>query len=290
MVTTEEITVTCADGVKLHALLLIPEKPKAVVQFNGGTGAKKEFYQPFIEHLAQQGYLCCLWDYRGSGLSAPPSLKGCNYTFSDYGLKDMPAVKSYLRGRYPQLPFLVVGHSAGGQQWGFMQDHSDVKGLLGFGVSVGYAPYMPFAYRMQSHFFFYMFTPLSVLFTGYVAAKRFGIMEDLPKNVVREWRDWCAKPDYFFNPKFYGKTVPVGEFKNYPFPVHVVTAIDDTISNQRSVPAFWKHVESSKGITHQLITPQQYGVKAIDHFGFFKKNMKDTLWGEAVQVLDGFLE
>lgn len=289
MVTTEDVTITCDDGVELHAVLLIPNKPKAVVQFNAGTGAKKEFYQPFLEHLAVHGYVCCLWDYRGSGLSAPPSLKGCSYRFADYGLKDMPAVKAYLRSRFQQLPFMVVAHSAGGQQWGFLPDNTDVKGMLNFGVSVGYAPYMPLGYRLQSYFFFYMFSPLSIALTGYVAAKRFGIMEDLPKNVVREWRDWCSKPNYFFDKKYYGKTVPTGEFKNYPFPVHVVTAVDDTISNERSVPAFWKHVHSHAGVSHQFIRPEQYGVKVIDHFGFFKKNMKDSLWVEAVEKLDSFL-
>lgn len=289
MINKENITITCADGVELKGLLLLPENAKAVVQFNAGTGAKKEFYQPFLEHIASHGYICCLWDYRGSGESAPATLKGCNYTFSDYGIKDMPAIKAYLRQRFNHLPFLVVAHSAGGQQWGFINEQHDVKGMLGFGISVGYAPYMPFGYRMQSHFFFYLFTPLSVLFTGYVAAKRFGIMEDLPKNVVLQWRDWCSKPNYFFNDKFYGKTVPIGHFKNYPFPLHIVTAVDDTISNKRSVPAYWNNIHSHAGITHQYISPQEYGLKTIDHFGFFKKNMKDTLWAEAIKKLDSFI-
>lgn len=40
----EKFETYCADGVKLSGLLLIPEKPKAVIQFNCGTATKKEFY------------------------------------------------------------------------------------------------------------------------------------------------------------------------------------------------------------------------------------------------------
>ncbi len=289
MVTNEKISITCADGVVLKGLLLIPQNPKAVVQFNTGTAAKKEFYLPFLQYLTEHNYLCCLWDYRGSGESAPLSLKGCNYTFSDYGLKDMPAVKNYLANRYPNLPLVIVGHSAGGQQLGFVDDLSNVNGLLGFAVSTGYMPHMPLGYRMLSNYFFYIFTPISLLFTGHIAAKRFGIMEDLPKNVALEWRDWCEQPEYFFNAKFYGKTVPTGNFQNYTFPVHIVWATDDPISNKNSIPSFWNNVKSTAQISFQKISPQQFGLKKIDHFGFFKKNMQATLWPQAVEKLNSFI-
>lgn len=289
MITKENISVTCSDNVELKGLLLIPENPKGVVQFNTGTGAKKEFYLSFLEYLTENGYICCLWDYRGSGDSAPKSLKNCDYTFSDYGVKDMPAIKNYLRVRFPNLPFLVVAHSAGGQQWGFVEDQSDVKGFLGFAISTGYAPGQPFPFRLQSNYFFYVFTPLSILFTGYIAAKRFGHMEDLPKNVVLEWKKWCAKPNYLFNEKFMGKTVPTGQFKNYTFPIHIIWTPDDPISNKNTIPAYWKNVESSAGIVFQEAKAQQYNTKLIGHFGFFKKDMKDSLWKEALQKLDSFI-
>jgi len=100
MVEEEKFTATCIDGVQLNGLLLIPENHKAVVQFNCGTGAKKEFYKPFLSYLAAHGYVCALWDYRGSGESAPKDLANCDFTFRDYGIKDMPTIKSYLRSRF----------------------------------------------------------------------------------------------------------------------------------------------------------------------------------------------
>lgn len=289
MIVKESISVQCIDGVTLKGLLLIPSQAKGVVQFNGGTGAKKEFYLPFLEFLAENGFVCCLWDYRGSGDSAPLSLKKCDFSFLDYGRQDMTAIKKYLTHRFPDLPYLLVGHSVGGQQVGFMDDLSNVKGLLSFAVSTGYLAYMPLSYRILSTYFFYFFSPLSVALTGYVKAKPFGYMENLPKNVVKEWREWCAKPDYFFNEQFYGKTVPVGNFQSYDFPVHVYWATDDPISNKKSIPAYWNNIKNSHLMTIQKIQPKDYHQKTIAHFGFFKKQLKDTLWQEALVKLNYFL-
>lgn len=289
VISTEKFSATCADGVVLQGILLIPDSPKAVVQFNCGTATKKEFYLPFLTYLAEHGFICCLWDYRGSGDSAPADMKNCLFTFRDYGIQDMPAIKRFLEAKFPSLPFLLVGHSAGGQQTGFMDQLESVKGMVNFAVSTGYLPYMPLTYRLKSNYFFYVFTPLSILFTGYLKAKNFRIMEDLPRNVVREWRDWCEKETYLFDPKFYGKTVPKGHFQEYTFPIHTFWTADDTISNERNTQNYWKNVKGTKPITFEQLRPADFGLKAIGHFGFFKKSMQETLWPLVLDRLEGFL-
>jgi predicted alpha/beta hydrolase len=285
----ETIEVQCADGVKLKGILLIPAQPKAVVQFNCGTATKKEFYLAFLSYLAENGYVCCLWDYRGSGDSRPATLKGCEFAYRDYGLQDMPAVKTYLQARFPELPFLLFGHSAGGQQVGLMPDLKGIKGMVNFAVSTGYAPNMPTGYRLRSFYFFRIFTPLSILFTGYLKAKKFGYMEDLPKNVVREWRDWCAKKDYLFDSKFLGKTIPTGVYHDLPFPIHTFWTVDDEISNEKNTQNFWRNMRGRHPITFTRLEPAALGLKGIGHFGFFRKEMKDLLWVKALEQLDGYL-
>lgn len=286
----EKFHLKCTDGIILKGLLLLPENPKAVIQFNCGTATKKEFYLPFLEFLSQHNYICCLWDYRGSGESAPNNLKDCMYTYSDYGLKDMPAIKKYLNDRFANLPFLFFTHSTGGQQIGFMNNLENVAGAVNFAVSTGYLPHMQLSYRLQSNYFFHIFTPLSITFTGYLKAKKFGYMEDLPKNVVNEWKAWCLKKDYFFDASFYGKSIPEGNFKKFDFPIHTFWTKDDKISNERNINDFWKHIKSSKPITFTSINPKEYGVKSIGHFGLFKKNMREKLWHLAIKKLNEFIE
>jgi predicted alpha/beta hydrolase len=290
MISRKDFETNCEDGIKLKGTLLIPEKVKAVVQFNCGTGTKREVYLSFLTYLAENGYLCCLWNYRGSGKSSSENLGQCDFTFSDYGTKDMVAIKKYLNEAFPDFPFLMIAHSAGGQQIGFMDNLNNVKGVINFAVSSGYYSNMPFAYRIKAYFYFYVFTPISVLFAGYVKAKPFGLMENLPRKVVYEWRDWLEKENYFFDKKFYGKTIPIGHFKNYKFPIHTYWTTDDTISNEKNIQLYWKNISSEKEISFTKLVPEEFGMKKIDHFGFFKKRMQDNLWQNVVTRLNMLLE
>lgn len=287
MIRTEEFETNCEDGVELKGILLIPDQPKALVQFNCGTATKRDFYLPFLTYLAENDYLCCLWNYRGSEKGF--RLKGCDFRFSDYGIKDMPAIKSYLENRFKDLPFLFVGHSAGGQQIGFIKNLNNVKGNINIAVSSGFYGNMPLAYRLKAYFFFYIFSPISAFLNDYVKAKPYGLMENLPKNVVFEWRDWLEKADYFFDKKFYGISVPKGNFNNFTFPIHVYYSTDDTISNVSNTKAFWRNVKSNKTITFRELSPEEFGLKKIDHFGYFKKSMKEKLWPDIVIQLDKFI-
>lgn len=115
-------------------------------------------------------------------------------------------------------------------------------------------------------------------------------MEDLPKNVVNEWKDWCMKKYYFFDEKFYGKTIPKGNFKNFTFPIHTIYSIDDPISNERNTSNFWKHIESSKPISFTRIIPSELNVKSVGHFGLFKREMKDKLWLLALKKIEEFIK
>lgn len=285
----DKFEVECEDRVILRGDLLIPNKPKAVVQFNCGTAVSKEFYRSFVMYLAENGYVVCLWDYRGNGNSSAESLRYCDFCFSDYGLKDMPAIKYFLRSQFPELPFFILGHSVGGQQIGFMNDLNDVKAVINFAVSSGYYAHMSFVYRMKAYFFFYFFTPLSILIKGYVKAKPFGFMENLPKKVALEWRSWVEKEDYLFDDAFFGKSIPKGQFHNFKFPIHIYWTSDDNISNPKNLEAFWKHIQSEKGISFTQLNPEELNLNKIDHFGFFKRSMKKPLWNEVVLRLDHYL-
>lgn len=283
-------TITTKDGIILKGTLFTPKQvPKALVQINPGTATKTSFYIPYAKFLVENGYSVFLWNYRGFCESRDgQSLAKKDYRFSDIGRFDIPAVTGYLKDLYPKLPLYVVGHSAGGQQIGLSENNHLIDGLVAIAVSVGYYGFMPWHYRVQAYFFFYLFGPLATLLTGYVPAKRFGFMEDLPRKIVREWGEWCARRDFLFDGKFRGRTIPTGNYEALPFPVEVFTATDDTISNRRSVPVFWDHVKSQKGIRFHWYDPKDLGRKEIGHFGYFRQENKDPIWTETLEALEGF--
>ena len=52
----EDFETISEDGITLKGILLIPDNPKAVIQFNCGTATKKEFYLSFLTYLAAVSY------------------------------------------------------------------------------------------------------------------------------------------------------------------------------------------------------------------------------------------
>jgi predicted alpha/beta hydrolase len=288
----QKLKIKCEDGVELSAILLLPDgQPKAVVQINSATATPKEYYLPFANYLVENGFVACVYDYRGTCESTPESgLRGCMYDYMMFGQLDMPAVLEFLDVQFPDLPKLIMGHSVGGQKVGFMPNHHKIKGMVTFATSVGYWGFMPWKYRIQTHFFFHIFTPISNFLFGYVAAKRLGLMEDLPKQIVLDWRNWCSVPEYFFNSKYASGSADKAFFQDLTFPIQVYWTTDDPISNVRSVPMFWKHVKSLGGIKIDCIIPQEIGAKEIGHFGFFRRKFKETLWVKALKDLESFIK
>lgn len=285
------IKITCADGVELSGELLTPiQAAKAIVQINGATATPYHFYLPIAKFLVEHGYAVLVYDYRGICSSTPPGgLRGCEYEYLDWGQYDMPAVLSWLQERFPDVPKLALGHSVGGQLIGFVPEHRSYVGMVAVASSAGYWGFMPLGYRLQTHFFFEVFRPLSKAIWGYTAAKRFGLMEDLPKNMTDTWRAWCSVPSYFFDPKFAPESSDKGAFKELEMPIQLFWMTDDPIANRRAVEAFWSHFRSKGGVRTEAVRPHDYGFKKIGHFGFFRKSGRQTLWPKVLQTFEGYL-
>ncbi len=286
---TEPFITTCLDGVVIHGELMIPPKARGIVQFNCGTATHPKVYRHFLQYLTQAGFVCALWHYRGSGPDSG-NLAYCEHWYSDYGCQDIPAVKNYLLERFSHLPLIMMGHSTGGQQIGLMDDLSGIAGCVNIGVSCGYLPHMPLIYRCQGYWYFYAFVPTSIAMRGYVASKALGIMEDLPRNVATQWRDWCAKEDGFFDPSIRGQSVPDKLFYDVDYPITVYHASDETISTQRNTHNFWRHIDTQSSLDITCLNLADHPVKKIDHFGYFSRDLKDSFWPRVLADLNSFVK
>lgn len=61
-----------ADGLEISALCIMPEEKteyRAVIQLVHGMSEHKERYIPFMEYLAEKGYITVIHDHRGHGKS-----------------------------------------------------------------------------------------------------------------------------------------------------------------------------------------------------------------------------
>ena len=299
-----DATVTCADGVTLPVRLRYRPAgtaPLAAIAFHPGTAVPIQFYNRFLDFLAGEGFVVASYDNRGTGGSRPPGgLRGCTYRYLDYGTMDAVAVLDFVRDTFPELPLLIVGHSAGGQQLPLYpaQAYRGVRGALLFAVSTGYVAGLANYCKPQALAFWHLIGPALTAAYGYPRLSKIGLMEDLPTGVYRDWRRWCRSPDYFFDARFrsggseahetvnsLGAPVPTPAWDAMAFPVRHVHAPTDEISSLRNVRTFWRHWRPAGGVEQVVLAPADFGGEPIRHFDYFRRRFADTLWAESVAWL-----
>lgn len=103
------------DDLKLHGVIIRPEKPKAIIQILHGMCEYKERYEDFMRFFAERGYIVVCHDHRGHGDSVlREEDRGYLYDFSGQAIvEDAALVTRYVKETYPNLPVYLFGHSMG---------------------------------------------------------------------------------------------------------------------------------------------------------------------------------
>lgn len=105
-----------SDGLCLKGCIVHPDTPCiGIVQLVHGMAEYKERYLPFMEALANAGYVCIIHDLRGHGESVKDR-DDLGYFYNlhaDFVLQDVKQVSSFIKEEYPNLPFYLFGHSMG---------------------------------------------------------------------------------------------------------------------------------------------------------------------------------
>ena len=102
----------------LDGLVVEPEEGvqrTALLQLSHGMSEYKERYLPFMEFMAEHGVVCVIHDHRGHGKSVKSEQDlGFMYGAGGAGLvEDLFQVTVWAKKEYPDLPFILMGHSMG---------------------------------------------------------------------------------------------------------------------------------------------------------------------------------
>jgi predicted alpha/beta hydrolase len=197
----EQVELIASDGVILAATRFAPStQAKAVVVLPTAMGVKQDFYAPFAQFLAAQGFAVLTFDYRGMGQSVPAqyrtSLRGFKADLFDWAERDYNSVLREARAWVPDVPLLVVGHSLGGQLPGLLPDNHLIDGLLTVAAGSGYWPHNAPPTRRVVWLMWYFAVPLYTRLFGYFPGKKVRKVGDLPKGVIHQWAQWCKSPYY----------------------------------------------------------------------------------------------
>lgn len=281
MNTFENLTITCADSYSLTARFYQAKQSthRLPILVCPATGITQGFYHHFIEWLAQQGSDVLVFDFRGIGESLHSPLRQSKASIQDWGQLDIPAAIETLLNKTGKQQVILLGHSAGGQLLGIVSNYKKVAQVIAISGSTGHVKGLKGRTKRMAPVMFKMIFPVSSLVKGYGATKFLGMGENLPKNVAKQWAEFCSKPGYVMNA--IGKTIFEDYHNEIQCPIAVYWSSDDEIATEANVKDLLRLYP--KATTEMIeLKPKDTGHKAIGHMLMFKKSHQN-LWPTMTQ-------
>ena len=276
------ITLAAHDGHPLVGYQFDPiHPPRASIVIASAMAVPQSFYAPFAQYLASKGYAVWTFDYRGTGESLRGSMRGMKADLSDWVVRDYDAVVNVAANAHPGVPVFAVGHSFGGQCAPLLPSRARLAGLINIAVGSGSRRHNAPGIRHTAPLMWHILAPLLCPLFGYFPGARIGVIGDIPTGAMFQWRRWCLTPDYILS----GEPGAREAYASAEFPVLGLMFADDELlleDGARMLHAAY----TGRPADYRLITPAEFGLKRIGHFGFFKPQSEAALWPEVTKWID----
>jgi len=278
-------TISTPDGTQLALRVFEPDSPDhGNVVIGGAMGVRQDYYTPFAQWLASQGWRVTTFDYRGSGASIPAgkSLREVRADLFDWA-RDYEAVIDQAHAGLPGAPLYLLGHSLGAQLPGLLRNQDKVSGMLSVAAGSGYwrenAPQL----KRMVWYFWWVLVPLATRLCGYFPGRKLRKVGDLPAGVILQWRKWCLNPKYSVGAEGEGVRQ---QYANVRFPVLALSITDDELMTLRGTHSLINLYENARREV-QRVAPADLAVRRIGHFGPFRSEQETKLWPRMAQWLMG---
>lgn len=253
-----------------------PGPAQATVVIAPAMGVGQQYYAPFAQWLASQGFHVLSFDYSGMGASRQGPLAEQDSDIDGW-VKDYEAVVAHAQGIASDLPLLLLGHSLGGQLPGLFTEPERIKGMVA--VAAGTGHWRSNVQPLRSLLFWYAIVPWTLWRHGCFPGEAWRMVGDVPGPAMRQWRRWCLQP-------LYSAASPEARqsYAQVRFPIHSLGVRDDELLGPHTVTQLLALYTNAP---QQLcwLSPGEHGLKHIGHFGFFREAMRVPLWPLATQAL-----
>lgn len=244
-------------------------------------GVPQRFYQPFATWLAEQGVAVMTFDWRGTGESAPRQLRGFQASITDWATRDLPAVAEAFCARWPDVPRTYLGHSLGGQLFGWLDEPHRFERVLTVASGNGYWRLNAPAVRRRAPVLWWVLAPLGIALAGYFPGKRLGAVGDLPAAAMWQWRRWCLHPEYLGAEGAELKA----RYASVRVPITAVVLEDDELMSPEGIRHLYR-LYAQAPVRFEHLHPAREGWPRVGHFGLFKPQSASTLWPRALQWIE----
>lgn len=272
----------------LAATVYRPVTPvKYAVMIAPATGIKRQFYHNFATFLAENGFGVLTFDNEGISESLTTALPKCDASLTSWGRHDMPAVLDALQSEFTDATYHLIGHSAGGQLIGLMPNYKNLTSVFNVACSSGQIKNMDMPYRIKAMGFMDVFIPFSNLVLGYTSSDKIGMGEPLPRNVAKQWREWCNGSGYIKTAL--DKTIHHHFYDDIDLPALWLGFSDDDIANRKNIDDMirvFPHMHAEK----HFLDPKDFGLSHIGHMRYFSSKTyakAPELWQMVVDWLKG---
>ncbi len=253
---------------------------ETVLIIASATGVKQSFYKKFAEYLCTKGITVITFDYTGIGESLQTSIKKIKTNVAHWGKVDLDSVIKYAKNNYSDANLIVVGHSIGGQLIGLAQSSLEVDKILLIATQSGYWKLWKGNNRLKMWANWYLLFPILTNLFSYMPSKKISGMENLPKNVAKQWSSWGRKSNYLFD-EFKGNDLFFNEIQ---CSILAISIENDFYAPKEAVDWFVNKFKKAN-IKRVHIIPSNYNSKNIGHFGMFRENFSNTLWPSILEFI-----
>ncbi len=258
------------DGAPLAATLFAPEgSPQGAVLLAPAMAVTQRFYAPLARFLAQEGFLALTLDLRGMGASRRRPLRETRASLLDWAERDLSAGLAALRERAGGLPVTWLGHSFGAQVLPLVAGHERLARMVSIAAGSGYWRENVPRLRRFVWLLWYGFVPLLTPLFGYFPGARIGMVGDVPRGAIEQWRRWCLNPDYLV-----GAEPGLRErFAAVRTPITSLSFTDDEMMSARNIESLHGFYSGAPK-TMRRLAPRELGAAWVGHFGFFRPELE----------------
>ncbi len=281
----KKIIIKAPDGYPLSALFGEPDNiSMGTIVISAATGIRKEFYINFARFLIDNGYCVLLYDYRGIGESAPADIRTSPIYMHEWGTQDMNAVLNFLVGEKELTGIIWLGHSIGAQLVGLLENRTHIRKVISINAALGYWGYFPYPMKMVVWLLWYIIGPALIKVYGYGTMKKIGWGENLPRNVILEWRSWCMSKTYYMD--FLKTRIQMDRFYNFTIPITAIYTSDDYIANDKTAALMMQFFPNAPCKLIKLDVRKYTDLK-VGHTGIFRKRFELVFWPWLLRIIQG---